>query len=101
MKKSDGPSLSWPTPHTTPLFLPPEDPFPVLLRHNSTPPWEPDPALARRQRQQQAGTGHGRPERAKGEREDSGERGERRQVEGEERRWTIEVRKDGRKVREE
>jgi hypothetical protein len=23
------------TPHTTPLFLPPEDPFPVLLRPNS------------------------------------------------------------------
>ena len=38
--------LSWPTPHTTPVFLPPEDPFPVLLRHNSTPLWEPDPALA-------------------------------------------------------
>jgi hypothetical protein len=47
--------LAWPTPHTTPFFLPPEDPFPVLLRHNSTPLWEPDPALARRPRQQQAG----------------------------------------------
>jgi hypothetical protein len=66
MKKWDGPSLSWPTPHTTPFFLPPEDPFPVLLRHNSTPLWEPDPTLARRLRQQQAGTGHGRPERAPG-----------------------------------
>ena len=32
MKKWDGPSLSWPTPHTIPFFLPPEDPFPVLLR---------------------------------------------------------------------
>ena len=66
MKKWDGPSLSWPTPHTTRFFLPPEDPFPVLLRHNSTPLWEPDPALARLPRQQQAGTGHGRPERAPG-----------------------------------
>ena len=28
---------------------------------------EPDPALARRQRQQQAETGHGRPERAPGQ----------------------------------
>jgi hypothetical protein len=53
---------------TTPFFLPPEDPFPVLLRHNSTSLWEPDPALARRPRQQQAGTGHGRPERAPGRR---------------------------------
>jgi hypothetical protein len=59
-------TCSWPTPHTTPFFLPPE--FPVLLRHNSTPLWEPDPALARRPRQQQAGTGHGRPERAPGRR---------------------------------
>jgi hypothetical protein len=25
MKKYDGPSLSWPTPHTTPFFLPPEE----------------------------------------------------------------------------
>ena len=58
--------LSWPTPHTTPFFLPPEDPFPVLLRHNSTPLWEPDPALARRPLLLQAGTGHGRPERAPG-----------------------------------
>ena len=66
MKKWDGPSLSWPTPHTTPFFLPPEDPFPVLLRHNSTQLWEPDPALARRPLQQQARTGHGRPERAPG-----------------------------------
>jgi hypothetical protein len=66
MKNWDGPSLSWPTPHTTPFFLPPEDPFPVLLSHNSTPLWEPDPSLARRQRQQQAGTGHGRPEQAPG-----------------------------------
>jgi len=47
MKKWDGPSLSWPTPHTIPFFLPPEDPFPVLLRHNSTPLREPDPTLAR------------------------------------------------------
>ena len=60
--------ISWPTPHTTPFFLPPEDPFPVLLRHNSTPLWEPDPAPARRPRQQQAGTGHGRLERAPGRR---------------------------------
>jgi len=37
MKKYDGPSQSWPTPHTTPLFLPPEDPSPVLLRPNSIP----------------------------------------------------------------
>jgi hypothetical protein len=37
MKKWDGPSLSWPTPHTTPLFLPPEDPSLVLLRPNSIP----------------------------------------------------------------
>jgi hypothetical protein len=35
MKKYDGPSRSWPTPHTTPFFLPPEDPFPVLFRPNS------------------------------------------------------------------
>jgi hypothetical protein len=41
MKKEDGPSLSWPTPHTTPFFLPPEDPYQVLLRPNSTPHWEP------------------------------------------------------------
>jgi hypothetical protein len=25
---------SWPTPHTIPLFLPPEDPYPVRLRQN-------------------------------------------------------------------
>ena len=37
MKKWDGPSRSWPTPHATPLFLPPEDPSPVLLRPNSIP----------------------------------------------------------------
>ena len=37
MKKWDGPSRSWRTPHTTPLFLPPEDPSPVLLRPNSIP----------------------------------------------------------------
>jgi hypothetical protein len=37
MKKMDGPSRSWPTPHTTPFFLPPEDPSPVLLRPNSIP----------------------------------------------------------------
>ncbi len=37
VKKKDGSSLSWPTLHTTPFFLPPEDPFPVLVRHNSTP----------------------------------------------------------------
>ena len=30
MKKWDGPSRSWPTPHTTPLFLPPEDPSQVI-----------------------------------------------------------------------
>ena len=42
---------------TPPFFLPPEDLFPVLLLHNSTPLWEPDPAPARRPRQQQAGTG--------------------------------------------
>ena len=45
-----------------PLLPPPsssEDPFPVLLRHNSTPLWEPDPALARRPRKQQTGTGIG------------------------------------------
>jgi hypothetical protein len=35
MKKWDGPSSSWPTPHTTPLCLPPEDPSPVLLSPNS------------------------------------------------------------------
>jgi hypothetical protein len=64
MKKKDGPSLSWPTSHTTPFFLPPEDPFPVLLSHNSTPLWEPDPALASRQWQQKSGTGDGRPELA-------------------------------------
>ena len=29
-------------------FLPPEDPYPVLLSPNSTPPWELDPAPARR-----------------------------------------------------
>jgi hypothetical protein len=63
MKKKDGPSLSWPTPHTTPFFLPPEDPCPVLLRHNPTPLWEPDPAPARRQRQEQEGTAIGRVER--------------------------------------
>jgi hypothetical protein len=68
MKKQDGPSLSWPTPHTTPFFLPAEDPFAVLLRHNSTQLWEPDPAPARRPSQQQAGTGHVRPERAPGRR---------------------------------
>ena len=39
---------------------------PVLLRHNSTPLWEPDPASVRRPLQQQAGTGNGRPERAPG-----------------------------------
>ena len=27
MKKQDGPSLSWPTPHTTPFFLPPRRPL--------------------------------------------------------------------------
>ncbi len=27
IKKKDIPTLSWPTPHTTPFFLPPEDPF--------------------------------------------------------------------------
>jgi len=49
---------SYPTPHATPFFLLPEDPYPVLLRPNSTPQWEPDPAPARRQRRPQAGTGH-------------------------------------------
>ena len=34
---------SWPTPHTTPLFLPPEDPSPVLLRPNSIPEWREEP----------------------------------------------------------
>ena len=64
MKKWDGPSRSWPTPHTTPFFLPPEDPSQVLLRHNynSTPLCEPDPALDRRPWQQQTGTWHGRSE---------------------------------------
>jgi hypothetical protein len=33
MKKQDGPSRSWPTPHTTLFFLPPEDPSPVLQVH--------------------------------------------------------------------
>ena len=47
MKTLEGPSLSWPTPHTTPFFLPPEDPYPVLLRPNSTPQREPDPAPTR------------------------------------------------------
>ena len=37
MKKKDGPSRSWPTPHTTPFFLPLEDPSPVLLRPDSIP----------------------------------------------------------------
>jgi hypothetical protein len=37
MKKWDGPSRSWPTPHTTPLFLPPEDPSQVLLLPNLIP----------------------------------------------------------------
>jgi hypothetical protein len=27
----------WPTPHTTPFFLPPEDPSPVLLHPHSIP----------------------------------------------------------------
>jgi hypothetical protein len=27
MNKQDGDSRSWPTPHTTPCFPPPEDPF--------------------------------------------------------------------------
>jgi hypothetical protein len=36
MKKQDGPSRSWPTPHTTPFFLPPEDPS-LVLRPNSIP----------------------------------------------------------------
>ena len=34
MKKWDGPSSSWSTPDTTPFFLPPEDPYLVLLRTN-------------------------------------------------------------------
>jgi hypothetical protein len=34
MKRQDGPSRSWPTPHTTPFFFPPGDLSPVLLR-----PW--------------------------------------------------------------
>jgi len=29
MKKLDGPSRSWPAPHTTPLFLPPRKPLTV------------------------------------------------------------------------
>ena len=33
---------------------------------NSTPLWEPDPALASRPQQQQTGAGHGRPERDPG-----------------------------------
>ena len=37
MKTWDGPCRSWPTPHTTPLFLPPEDPSQVILRPNSIP----------------------------------------------------------------
>ena len=57
---------SWPTPHTIPFFLPLEDPYLVLLSHNSTPSWEPDPSPASLQRQQQSGTVHGRPERAPG-----------------------------------
>jgi hypothetical protein len=40
-------------------------------------------------------------DRRGGEEGKSGERGERRQVEGEERRWTIEGRKGGRKEGEE
>jgi hypothetical protein len=31
------PRLSWPTPHTTPFFLPPKDPSLVLLSPNSIP----------------------------------------------------------------
>jgi hypothetical protein len=69
MKEWDGPSLSWPTPHTTPFCLPPGDPScPVLLGPNSTPQWKPDPAPARRPRRPQAGTGHGRPERVSSQR---------------------------------
>jgi hypothetical protein len=45
---------------------PPEDPYPVLLRPNSTPKLEPDPAPSSCPRWLQAGTGHGRPERAPG-----------------------------------
>jgi hypothetical protein len=44
MKKWDGPSRSWPTPHTTPFFLPPEDPSPVLLRPNSIPEGREEPS---------------------------------------------------------
>jgi hypothetical protein len=44
VKKLDVPSLSWATPNTTSFFLPPGDPFLVLLRHNSTQIWEPDQA---------------------------------------------------------
>ena len=51
-----------PTPQTTSFFLPPEDHYLVLLHTNSTSQWEPDPAPARQQLQQQAGTGHGRPD---------------------------------------
>ncbi len=68
MKKEDGARLSWPTAHTTPFFLPPEDPYPVLLRPNSTAQWEHDPAPARLALRPKAGTGHGRPERAPGRR---------------------------------
>ena len=64
MKTLEGPGLSWPIPHTTPFFLPPEDPYPVLLRPNSTAQWEHDPAPARLALRPKAGTGHGRPERA-------------------------------------
>ena len=39
--------LSWPTQHTTPFFLPSEDPYLVLLRPNSTPKWEPYPVTYR------------------------------------------------------
>ncbi len=38
MKKWDGPSLSWPTPHTTPFFLPPRRPLssPTLTQLHPT-----------------------------------------------------------------
>ena len=59
MKKQDGPSLSWPTPHTNPFFPPREDPYRVLLRPNSTLQWEPNPAEREREREREKGEGDG------------------------------------------
>jgi hypothetical protein len=50
---SPGPLLTPP-----PSSSPPKTPIPVLLRPNSIPQWEPDPAPTRRPRRPQAGTGH-------------------------------------------